>query len=117
MTEPLPPILDHAYLRGLYSRESSPHFLSHLFHLFLQHMPEILLQVHSCIHQGKDQDLIKHVHRLKGSASCVGATHMSTLCERFESGSLALSDFIPQLESSSLQTYEAVHAMLCKEKT
>ena len=96
--------------------EEAPDFLQTLVGHFLKDVPESLGQMREALIKGDLQELARLAHRLKGSASNLGALGMAQLCERVRAAGKA-TDLervnAPLMELE--QEFERVRAELARE--
>ncbi len=96
--------------------DEAPEFLSTLVGHFLQDVPESLRKMQAALCAGDWQEVARLAHRLKGSASNLGARGMAQLCERIHTAAAGNASARRQPLLAELEReFERVQACLSTE--
>lgn len=80
---PRPAVLDRSRLEAIFGRDAGK--LAALTQVFLRSSRETLLQMTQALEVGTPAELVRLAHKLKGSASAVGADALAACCHEIES--------------------------------
>jgi CheY-like chemotaxis protein len=103
-------LIDAARMRTF--RDDYPDIVDQLLDLFLQSTPPLLDELRAALDGGRDKDLRRAAHKLKGSCQNIGATFMVTLCRALETGDGPAAEVLDELDGAFASTEAALRGAL-----
>lgn len=92
---------------------NDPEFVREVVQLFLQQLPELVLNLKAALKSQEAEALKRSAHTLKGASRNIGALRLGAFCEKIESNSISydtsnINELIDTLDSLVQETSDEI---------